>query len=41
MWHLGSRFTYRMGGSKQVVGVVIDPRRVYPDVDRNNNNWGR
>jgi hypothetical protein len=41
MWHLGSRFTYRMGGSKQVVGVVIDPRRVFPDVDRNNNNWGR
>jgi len=41
MWHLGSKFTYRMAGSKQVVGVVIDPRRVYPDVARDNNSWGK
>jgi hypothetical protein len=41
MWHLGSKFTYRMAGPKQVVGVVIDPRRVYPDVARDNNSWGK
>ena len=41
MWHLGSKFTYRMAGSKQVVGIVVDPRRVYPDVARDNNSWGR
>jgi hypothetical protein len=41
MWSLGSKFTYRMAGSKQVVGVVIDPRRIYPDIARDNNSWGR
>ena len=41
MWSLGSRFRYRMTTPKQLVGVVIDPRRIYPDIDRNNNNWGR
>lgn len=41
MWNLGSRFTYRMPGSKQVVGVTIDPRRVFPDIERDNNRWGR
>jgi len=41
MWHLGAEFTYRMAGPNQVVGVVIDPRRVYPDVARDNNSWGR
>jgi hypothetical protein len=41
MWHLGGKFTYRLAGSKQIVGVVLDPRRVYPDIERNNNSWGR
>lgn len=41
MWSLGSKFRYRMAGSKQVVGVVIDPKRIYPDGDRTNNSWGR
>jgi hypothetical protein len=41
MWNLGGRFTYRMTGPKQVVGVVIDPRRIYPDIARANNSWGR
>jgi len=41
MWHLGSRFTYRAASPKRVAGVVVDPRRVYPDIDRGNNNWGR
>jgi len=41
MWALGGKFRYRMTGAKQVVGVVIDPKRIYPDVDRTNNSWGR
>ena len=41
MWALGSKFRYRIAGPKQVVGVVIDPRRVYPDIARDNNSWGR
>jgi len=41
MWHLGSKFTYRLAAPKQVVGVVIDPRRVYPDIARDNNSWGK
>jgi peptidase M1-like protein len=41
MWALGSKFRYRIAGPKQVVGVVIDPRRIYPDLERNNNSWGK
>ena len=41
MWNLGSRFTARVGTSKVVTGVVIDPRAIYPDVDRANNRWPR
>jgi peptidase M1-like protein len=41
MWALGSKFRYRIAGPKQVVGVVIDPRRIYPDMERNNNSWGK
>ena len=41
MWSLGSKFRYRMAAPKQVVGVVIDPRRIYPDIDRSNNSWGK
>ena len=41
MWYLGRKFTYRMTGAKQVVGVTIDPRRIYPDIARDNNRWGR
>ena len=41
MWHLGGKFTYRLAASKQIVGVVLDPRRVYPDIERNNNSWGK
>jgi hypothetical protein len=39
MWNLGSRFTARVGTTKAVTGVVIDPRAIYPDVDRANNRW--
>ena len=41
MWSLGNKFTYRMAGPKQVVGLVIDPRRIYPDIARDNNSWGK
>jgi hypothetical protein len=41
MWHLGSRFTYRMLTAKRLAGVVIDPRRIYPDIARDNNDWTR
>ena len=39
MWNLGTRFTYRMATSKRLNGVTLDPRRIYPDIDRNNNYW--
>jgi len=41
MWHLGNRFTYRLAATKRLAGVVVDPRRVYPDIDRRNNTWER
>jgi aminopeptidase N len=41
LWDLGSRFTYRMVTTKKLAGVVIDPRRFYPDIDRDNNAWKR
>jgi hypothetical protein len=41
MWNLGSRFVARLATAKQVVGVVVDPAAMYPDVDRANNRWGR
>jgi hypothetical protein len=40
MWNLGSRFSYRVPGTRGTVSeVVVDPRAVYPDVDRGNNRW--
>jgi aminopeptidase N len=41
MWNLGTRFTARVHTAKAVVGVVVDPKAVYPDVNRANNRWGR
>jgi hypothetical protein len=41
MWYLGSRFTYRLATGKQIVVAVVDPRQVYPDIDRKNNTWMR
>lgn len=41
MWNLGSRFTARIGTSRRVVGAVIDPKAIYPDIDRANNRWPR
>jgi hypothetical protein len=41
MWNLGPRFAYRVKGGKVVRRVVVDPRRVLPDVDRSNNEGPR
>jgi hypothetical protein len=41
MWNLGSQFTYRVQGGKSARRVMVDPRRVLPDVDRSNNQRSR
>ena len=41
MWNQGPRFAYRAGGGKPVRRVVVDPRRVLPDIDRSNNSFPR
>jgi aminopeptidase N len=41
MWNLGPRFAYRTRPEKVVRRVVVDPRRVLPDVDRSNNERSR
>jgi aminopeptidase N len=41
MWNLGTRFAYRTRAEKTVRRVVVDPRRVLPDVDRSNNEKSR
>ncbi len=42
IWNLGSRFTYTVSAQgKRVVKAELDPRHVWPDVDRANNVWPR
>jgi aminopeptidase N len=41
MWNLGPRFAYQVKSGKPVTRVVVDPRRVLPDVDRTNNDSGK
>ena len=41
MWDLGSRFTYRLATAKRLTNVVLDPQRLYPDLNRDNNSWKR
>ena len=41
MWNLGTRFTYRLATAKRLTSAVLDPKRIYPDSDRNNNTWKR
>jgi Peptidase family M1 domain len=41
MWNLGSHFTARLATGRRVVGAVVDPKGMYPDVDRSNNGWPR
>jgi hypothetical protein len=37
MWNLGRTFDYRPASAKPVRSAELDPRQVYPDVDRANN----
>lgn len=39
MWKLGPEFAYRVRGGRQLARAELDPRGVYPDVDRGNNVW--
>jgi peptidase M1-like protein len=41
MWNLGTRFAYQIKGGKVARRVVVDPRKVLPDVDRSNNEMSR
>ena len=41
MWKLGPEFTYRRHGGPAPIRVTLDPRGVYPDVDRANDVWPR
>jgi hypothetical protein len=41
MWNLGRTFTYRVPGTKRVTQAELDPRGVYPDINRANNRRGR
>ena len=41
MWHLGSRYTYRLATGKRLASVVVDPKQAYPDIARDNNSWKR
>lgn len=41
MWNLGPRFTYRVPAGRSLVRVRVDPRSVYPDIERSNNTWSR
>ncbi len=37
MWNLGPNFLYRVPGTREVTAAELDPRHVYPDIDRGNN----
>ena len=41
MWNLGPSFTWNPPRDREVTAIEIDPRGVYPDVDRSNNVWER
>ena len=41
MWNQGPRFAYRTRPERAVRSVMVDPRRVLPDVDPSNNQRGR
>jgi hypothetical protein len=41
MWKLGPEYTYRVPDGREVTAVTLDPRAVYPDEDRLNNEWSR
>ncbi|HMH56323.1 MAG TPA: M1 family metallopeptidase [Gemmatimonadales bacterium] len=39
VWEGGSQYTAVAPGPKTVVGVTVDPKKLYPDVRRENNRW--
>ena len=41
MWNLGNHFAYRVPPGRTVVAAKVDPRGVFPDTDRTNNEWRR
>jgi len=41
MWKLGPVYTYRVPGAREVTTVTLDPRALFPDDDRANNEWSR
>lgn len=41
MWNLGDHFRYQPPAKKRVTAAEVDPRSVYPDIDRGNNAWPR
>jgi len=41
MWKLGPVYTYRIPAGREVTSATLDPRAVYPDSDRANNDWSR
>ena len=41
MWNLGPDFVYRLPAGRELAGVRLDPRQVYPDDDRSNDAWSR
>ena len=39
VWEGGPHYTAVVPGPKTVVGVTVDPKKLYPDVQRENNRW--
>jgi aminopeptidase N len=39
VWYGGDRYNVLVGEAKKVVRVTIDPKKLYPDVRRENNVW--
>jgi hypothetical protein len=41
MWNYGPHHAFTVPtASRRLVGLEVDPRHVYPDMDRGNNRWG-
>jgi aminopeptidase N len=38
IWSYGSNYTFKSNTTEAIQSVVIDPDKIYPDVNRNNNN---
>ena len=41
VWYGGNRYNLLVPEAKKVVRVTIDPKKLYPDVRRENNVWRR